>query len=270
MDIPTPLTLPLLGLCFWFWSKIPIVFGLLVVEHIYMLCSLDAAAVGMEIAGRWVTPLSLGISHSRPPFPDLAAPSSPGREDRVGAVVSLVALRNLRVQLLLQQNAELLAQGLELVKVLLVLLLVLDLGLDACFEDGRLAKQRRQASPAWGWNSGRTLEDPHGSGEVVDPPGGLERGGAHAGGGDEVIGKGVVQVALRVVWVSAASSSAGRAAPQLGFSLPGAQRRPGRCRTPSRICSLPSARQRIDLEGSSVWTQLTSIGPPRWPRRDMG
>lgn len=38
----------------------------------------------------------------------------------------------LRVQLLLQDNAELLLQGLELLKVLLVLALVLDLGLDAC------------------------------------------------------------------------------------------------------------------------------------------
>lgn len=38
----------------------------------------------------------------------------------------------LGVQVLLEQDAELLAQGLELSEVLLVLLLVLDLGLDAC------------------------------------------------------------------------------------------------------------------------------------------
>lgn len=35
-------------------------------------------------------------------------------------------------QVLLQHDAELVAQGLELGEVLLVLLLVLDLGLDAC------------------------------------------------------------------------------------------------------------------------------------------
>jgi len=38
----------------------------------------------------------------------------------------------LGVEVLLKGDAELLAQGLELVEVLLVLALVLDLGLDAC------------------------------------------------------------------------------------------------------------------------------------------
>lgn len=46
-------------------------------------------------------------------------------------VASLVAL--LRVQVLLERDAELLTQGLELLEVLLVLGLVLDLGLDACY-----------------------------------------------------------------------------------------------------------------------------------------
>ena len=45
---------------------------------------------------------------------------------------SLVLGLLLGEQVLLQQDAELLAQGLELVEVLLVLLLVLDLGLDTC------------------------------------------------------------------------------------------------------------------------------------------
>lgn len=40
-------------------------------------------------------------------------------------------LVDLRVQVLLQLDAKLLAQGLELLEVLLVLLLVLDLGFDA-------------------------------------------------------------------------------------------------------------------------------------------
>lgn len=48
------------------------------------------------------------------------------------ATPSLVLLLDLRVQVLLQLDAKLLAQRLELLEVLLVLLLVLDLGLDAC------------------------------------------------------------------------------------------------------------------------------------------
>jgi hypothetical protein len=45
----------------------------------------------------------------------------------------------------------------------------------------------------------RTLEDADGGGEVVDSPGGPEGGGHDGGGGDEIVGEGVVQVALRVV-----------------------------------------------------------------------
>lgn len=44
--------------------------------------------------------------------------------------VCLVGL--LGVEVLLEQDAELLAEGLELLEVLLVLALVLDLGFDAC------------------------------------------------------------------------------------------------------------------------------------------
>lgn len=43
-----------------------------------------------------------------------------------------------------------------------------------------------------------TLEDPDGSGEVVDPPGGTQGGGADGRRGDEIVGEGVVQVALVV------------------------------------------------------------------------
>ena len=82
-----------------------------------------------------------------------------------------VLLGLLRVEFLLQQNAELLLQRLQFVKVLLVLALVLDLGLDA-------------------------LEDSHGGGVVVDSSRGLEGGLYNGGGGDEVVGEGVVQVAL--------------------------------------------------------------------------
>jgi hypothetical protein len=46
----------------------------------------------------------------------------------------------LRVQILLQLNAELLAEGLELLQILLVLALVLDFRLDACDEIGMSAR----------------------------------------------------------------------------------------------------------------------------------
>jgi hypothetical protein len=52
---------------------------------------------------------------------------------RKGRPESFILLGLLRVQVLLEGDAELLAQGLELGQVLLVLALVLDLGLDACF-----------------------------------------------------------------------------------------------------------------------------------------
>lgn len=49
--------------------------------------------------------------------------------DRCRLVLGLL----LGEKVLLQRDAEFLAQGLELGQVLLVLLLVLDLGLDACY-----------------------------------------------------------------------------------------------------------------------------------------
>ena len=44
----------------------------------------------------------------------------------------------------------------------------------------------------------RTLEYPHSSRVVVDSAGGLEGGGDDGGRGDEVVGEGVVQVALQL------------------------------------------------------------------------
>ncbi len=41
-----------------------------------------------------------------------------------------------------------------------------------------------------------TLEDADGGREVVDSPGSLEGGGEDGRGGDEIVGEGVVQVAL--------------------------------------------------------------------------
>lgn len=42
----------------------------------------------------------------------------------------------------------------------------------------------------------RTLEDAHSGREVVDPPRSPQSGGAHGGGGDEIVSERVVQVAL--------------------------------------------------------------------------
>lgn len=46
------------------------------------------------------------------------------------------------------------------------------------------------------WLFKRTLKDADGSSKVVDPSGGLEGSGNNGSGGDEIVGKGVVQVAL--------------------------------------------------------------------------
>jgi hypothetical protein len=80
-------------------------------------------------------------------------------------------VRLLRVEVLLEEDAELLAQRLELCEVLLVLALVLNLGLD-------------------------TLEDTDGGGEVVDAAGSLEGSDDNGRRGNEIVGEGVVQVAL--------------------------------------------------------------------------
>lgn len=43
----------------------------------------------------------------------------------------------------------------------------------------------------------RTLENTDGGGKVVDPPSSLEGSSEDGGGGDEIVGEGVVEVALR-------------------------------------------------------------------------
>lgn len=77
------------------------------------------------------------------------------------------------VELFTESNAEFLAETLEGLKVLLVLVLGLDLGLD-------------------------TLEDTDSGGEVVDAASGPESGGEDLNGRDEIVGKAVVQVALEL------------------------------------------------------------------------
>lgn len=58
-----------------------------------------------------------------------------------------------------------------------------------------LAKGRERIVGVEGWIK-RTLEDSDGGREVVDPSGGLESGNDDGWGGNEIVGKGVVQVAL--------------------------------------------------------------------------
>jgi hypothetical protein len=52
--------------------------------------------------------------------------------------------------------------------------------------------------------SSRTFEDADGGSKVVDSPSGLEGGGDDGGRGDEIVGEGVVQVAL-VLWLASVS-----------------------------------------------------------------
>lgn len=47
-------------------------------------------------------------------------------------------------------------------------------------------------------NRANTLEDPHGGGEIVNPPGGLEGGNDDGGGGYEIICESVVEIALYI------------------------------------------------------------------------
>jgi hypothetical protein len=134
----------------------------------------------------------------------------------------------LRVEILLQDDTELVAKGLELIEVLLVLALVLDLGLDTCWNVSLCC--------AWCCVEFPTLENADGSGEVVDPSCGLEGSDENRRGGYQVIGEGVVQVSLDcaggqfIDFVVDISKT-------MWVVLPGAQKRPGHCRTPSRTCT---------------------------------
>lgn len=90
------------------------------------------------------------------PFPDEMIGSDPFGASELRCV-RLFGL--FRIQVLLKYDAQFFAQRLQLVEVLLVLVLVLDLGLD-------------------------TLEDAHGCRVVVNSPGGLQGGLDDGGGGD--------------------------------------------------------------------------------------
>lgn len=96
-----------------------------------------------------------------------------------------------------------------------------------------------------------TFEDTDSSAKVVDPSGGLEGSGDDRGGGDEIVGEGVVEVALisdqpksydfpfavRLrVWAKHQAKGKPAAAPW-GAYLPEARKCPELHQTPSRICT---------------------------------
>lgn len=98
----------------------------------------------------------------------------------------------LGVELFPEGDAQLLAQTLELLKVLLVLFLVLDLGLDAC--NIGLAMVQLQMDTFS--DVLRTLENTNSGGEVVDTASSLQSRREDLDGGNEIVGEAVVQVAL--------------------------------------------------------------------------
>ena len=102
------------------------------------------------------------------------------------------------VELFTESNAEFLAETLEGLEVLLVLVLGLDLGLDTYSDEGcEFMTVSQSHAKCRGRDGGkRTLEDADSGGEVVDAASGPESGGEDLNGRDEIVGEAVVQVAL--------------------------------------------------------------------------
>ena len=73
----------------------------------------------------------------------------------------------------------------------------------------------------------RTLEDTDSRGEVVDTPGSAESGGDDGGGGNEIVGEAVVQVALHgsQQCALAKSEDAGQVMNPRPSHVPGARKR---------------------------------------------
>lgn len=146
-----------------------------------------------------------------------------------------ISLLVLGVEFLLERDAELSSETLESLEILLILTFVLDLGADACIWVS--GEQRRSA----GYGYRRTFENSDGSGEVVDATSCAESSRENLNGRDEIVGKSVVQVALRshelVNWftvVHQISAPAGRAL-VISADVPGARKRLGRRRIPFHI-----------------------------------
>lgn len=166
------------------------------------------------------------------------------------------------VELFPESNAKLLAERVEGLEVLLVLLLVLDLGLDAYFRSMVSIVQQRVL--CWGVQEwGHTLEDANSGGEVVDAAGSLQGSSEDLNGGDKVVGEAVVEVTLKDREDRVSRMIRSRCDLVTGhqqgcptvttrsdikrtvcfrmcewterFSLPGARKHPGHRRIPSRI-----------------------------------
>jgi hypothetical protein len=112
----------------------------------------------------------------------------------------MLCLRGGGEEVLLEHNAELFPDALQLLEVLGVLALVLDLCVDACAGvlvlDPVCALVSLRGLRAC--REKRTLEYPDGSREVVDAPGGSEGSDDNAGRGDKIVGESVVQVTLQL------------------------------------------------------------------------
>lgn len=130
---------------------------------------------------------------------DAAAVGDPQRMEEELPVLARV----LRIQVVPQGDAKLFPYRLELLQVLVVLALVLNFGSDGCGEDetltiGPMLTHRGPGRGQCEEVEGHTLEYSHGGGKVIDPPGGPEGGGDDGGRGDQVVGEGVVEVALQL------------------------------------------------------------------------
>lgn len=110
---------------------------------------------------------------------------------------------------------------------MLVLLLVLNLGLDAY---GRESISSCSCKFDATEGIAHTLENPDGGGEVVDAASSLQGGGKNLNGGNEIVGEAVVQVTLLVEQVSemiddVEIANDGRACIAYKPDVPGAERR---------------------------------------------
>lgn len=105
----------------------------------------------------------------------------------------------LRIEILLQIDAQLFSERFQLLQVLFILLLILHLLLYAYIGRvslyARRGRRGRKRKPCPGWFS-PTFKYSHRCWKVIDPSRSFQRGGDDAGRGDEIVGKGVVQVAL--------------------------------------------------------------------------
>lgn len=106
-------------------------------------------------------------------------------------------------------------------------------------------------------NIGHTFENADSSSKVVDSPSSLEGSGDDSGRGDEIVGEGVVEVALKNdlsksydIWSHG------------GLGVPGARKRPGQRQTPSRICNFHNSVSHWTGQVGDGMHGRSSIGSP--------